>query len=109
METMAPFKPTQLAVYNVRAMFASLKLPNELILTILDHANYWVERQYERTSLKVLMDEEFSMNFSAAYPYLVIPMFSKSLRTSAETPKIREIEFTIVSHGKLSDFWRFRI
>jgi hypothetical protein len=101
METMASFKPTQLAIYSVRAMFASLKLPNELILTILDHANYWVERQYDRTSLKVLMDEDFSMNFSAAYPYLVIPMFSKGLRTSAETPKIREIEFTIVSHGKL--------
>jgi hypothetical protein len=48
----------------------------------------------------VLMDEEFSLDYSAAYPYYEMPPFP--LRDAdGEVPKIREVEFLVVSHGKL--------
>jgi hypothetical protein len=97
---MAPFRPTPSAIYSVRAILATLDLPSELVLHILDQAQYWAERHHECTELKVLMDEDFSTEFTAAYPYLQIPAFSTSSTMNTETTKIREIEFTIVSHGK---------
>ena len=98
---MAPFRPTCPAVYSVRAILASRKLPNELILAILDHAQYWVERRRGCTDLKVLMDEDFSFNYTAAYPYLGRLAFPIRSRFGTEAPKIKEIEFLIVSHGAL--------
>jgi hexokinase len=97
---MASFSPTPSAVYSARAILATFNLPNELILYILDQASYWVERHHECTEFKVLMDEDFSTGFTAAYPYLQVPAFSTNSPMDTETPKIKEIEFTIVSHGK---------
>jgi hypothetical protein len=97
---MAPFKPSRADVYNVRALLASRKLPNELVLTVLEHAHYWVERQHYCSELKILMDEDFSSEYSAAVPYLAMAAFPRRPRLGSEAAKIREIEFLVVSHGK---------
>jgi hypothetical protein len=99
---MASFKPTRADVYGVRAILALCKLPNELILSILDYARYWTERQNERTDYKILMDEVYALDFSATYPYHVMSAFPASNHVGSEVPKIREVEFLVVSHGKLS-------
>jgi hypothetical protein len=98
---MAPYVPDQDDVYSVRSILRGRKLPNELILTILDHARYWVEHEASRDEYKVLLDGEFSHRFSAACPYLAMPAFSRSYSTNSELPKIKEVEFLVVSHGKL--------
>jgi hypothetical protein len=97
---MAPFKPGRADVYSVRALLASRNLPNELITTVLEHAQYWVERQHYCSELKVLMDEDFSTEYSAAVPYLAMAAFPKRPRLDSEATNIREIEFLVVSHGK---------
>jgi hypothetical protein len=80
---MAPFKPGRADVYSV-----------------LEHAQYWVERQHYCSELKVLMDEDFSTEYSAAVPYLAMAAFPKRPRLDSEAANIREIEFLVVSHGK---------
>ncbi|KAF2823730.1 hypothetical protein CC86DRAFT_59269 [Ophiobolus disseminans] len=100
---MEPFVPTRRDVLLVRAELFSHGLPTELILEILDHARYWVERQHESTALRVLMDEEYDTEYTAAYPYLEMKAFpiETPFRTNrAEVPKIKEIEFLIVSHDQ---------
>jgi hypothetical protein len=99
---MASFKPTRADVYGVRAILAFRKLPNELILSILDYARYWTERQDERTDYKILMDEAYALDFSATFPYHVISAFPASNHAGSEVPKIREVEFLVVSHGRFA-------
>jgi hypothetical protein len=98
---MVPFKPARADVYSVRALLASRNLPNELITTVLEHAHYGVERQHYCSELKVLMDEDFSNEYSAAVPYLAMAAFPRRPRRESEAAKIREVEFLVVSHGKL--------
>ena len=98
---MAPFIPERADVYSVRAILAHCKLPNELILTILDHARYWVERVESRVGYKMLFDEEFTRSYNAAVSYLAANAIPPGDPTDAETPKLKEVEFLVVSHGKL--------
>jgi hypothetical protein len=97
---MTPFIPARADIYEVRAILASREIPNELILSILDLARYWIRRSHAIEQHIVLMDEEYDTEYSAAYPYLGLEAFFPSQYTGQETPKIREIEFLIVSHGK---------
>ncbi|KAH7087639.1 hypothetical protein FB567DRAFT_592312 [Paraphoma chrysanthemicola] len=97
---MAPYIPSRNCVYDVRTTLASFGLPNEIILTILDDARYWVEHRRESTDLKVLMDEAFSLDYSAAYPYLAIQASWCSSYDDSETPKLKEVEFLLVSHDQ---------
>jgi hypothetical protein len=100
---MASFTPTSIAVYSVRASLATLGLPNELILDILDQAGYWVERKHQCTRYEVLLHDDFSSDFSATHSYLSMPAFLERLPALVtETPKIKEIEFAVVSHGKIT-------
>tara|TARA_R110002003_G_scaffold33_3_gene2071 strand:- start:9167 stop:9475 length:309 start_codon:yes stop_codon:yes gene_type:complete len=96
---MATWLPSRNCVYRVRTILAARKLPNELILAILDYARYWVEQQRYCTDLMVLMDEAFSLNYSAAYPYFAVQILRSM--SESEAPKIKEIEFLLVSHGML--------
>lgn len=97
---MAPYVPVRNDVFEVRAILGRFRLPNELILSILDEARYWTEATYNVMEHRVLLDEEWNLDYSAAFLYLMAPAFRGGLVTSAtlEVPKIREIEFTIVSH-----------
>jgi hypothetical protein len=98
---MALFSPSTTDIYYVRAILASRRLPNELILAILDHARYWVEWQRGRDQFMILMDEDFSLDYSAAHPYYALPAFPERLDTDDEVTRIREVEFLVVAHGKL--------
>ena len=96
---MAPFIPDTADVKHVRATLASCRLPNELILEILDQATYWVERTHTVEEHRVLLDEEYSLDFSAVYPYFGCLAFPEDEQVDNEIPKFRKVEFTIVSHG----------
>ena len=96
----SPFEPRQTDVYRARSyLHHRLGLPNELVLDILDKAKYWVARKRESNDHEVLLDGEFSTNFSAALPYLGVHV-DGSTTASGETRKVREIEFMIVSHDQ---------
>jgi hypothetical protein len=71
-----------------------------LVLDILDKARYWVEVTVENTRYEALVDADFTFSVSSASPYLVLLAFHDRHQSSREAPKIREIEFTIVSHDK---------
>ena len=62
---MRPFVPRRRDVHRTRALLHHrLGLPNELALDILDKARYWVEHVHENDRTLVILDEEFSDNFS---------------------------------------------
>lgn len=97
---MRPFVPRRRDVHRTRALLHHrLGLPNELVLDILDKARYWVEHVHENDRTLVILDEEFSDNFSAASPLMRI-IFDKPETTHHETPRLKEIEFLIVSHDQ---------
>ncbi|KAL5387900.1 hypothetical protein DPSP01_003298 [Paraphaeosphaeria sporulosa] len=87
-------------VFDVRALLAAKRLPNELVLAILDHARYWVEVRHEKAVLDALVHDEHSLEFSAAYPYMVIPTTTSTHGPSSEVSKLREIEIILVSHDQ---------
>jgi hypothetical protein len=93
---MAPFAPTLNDLNSVIAILAAFRLPNELALSILDCARYWTEYKVEYTDPIILVDEHWSLDYSAAYPYLHVPVY----HGQHEPLKIREIAFTIVSHDQ---------
>lgn len=101
---MTPFIPARADIHEVRTILASHNLPNELILSILDYARYWCQRSHAVEEHRVLMDEDFDPLYSAAYPYLGFEVFSPSQYVGQEIPKIREIEFLVVSHGTSCGF-----
>jgi hypothetical protein len=100
---MVPFVPDRADVHSVRAILAHRKLPNELVLAILDHARYWVEHEENRADYKVLLEEDFSPSFTAACPYYAMLAFPQRHQVESEALKIKEIEFLVVSHGKLDN------
>ena len=94
---MAPFVPTLHDIHKARAILASLRLPNELAFCILDQAHYWMELEIESREHIVLMDGAWSVDYSAAYPYLYVPAYQWP---HVPHLKIREITFTVVSHDQ---------
>lgn len=96
---MTPFTPQVKDLKSVIAILAAFRVPSELALLILDYARYWTERKWESTRTFVLVDEDWSLDYSAAYPYLCMPIMVDADRQN-EPLKIREITFTIVSHDQ---------
>lgn len=96
---MKSFTPTFNDLESVVAILATFKLPSELALLILDYAHYWKEVRRESTVPSVLVDEDWSLEYSAAYPYLCVPVPVDADRQNKPL-KIREIAFTIVSHDQ---------
>ena len=95
-----PFAPRRRDVHRTRALLHyRLGLPNELVLDILDKARYWVEVKHVNDQTSVLLDEEFSDDFSAALPMLRIVIDRPEI-AHRETSTLREIEFLIVSHDQ---------
>lgn len=76
-----------------------LKVPSELAFIILDYAHYWTERKRGFTRNFIPLAEEWSLDYSAAYPYLCMPTMLDADRQN-EPLKTREITFTIVSHDE---------
>lgn len=93
------FYPNQSDIRATRTILASLGLPTELILYTLDLARYWTRNIIEVSDHHVLMDEDWNLEYTAAYPYLLFPV-SFSAEPDGEQPKLRELEFLIVSHDQ---------
>jgi hypothetical protein len=51
---------------SVVAIFAAFKLPSELALLILDYAHYWKEIRWGSIRSLALVDEDWSLDYSAA-------------------------------------------
>lgn len=94
------YVPSEHEVREARNIVASLGFPAELVLAILDFARYWPEITNESVVHSVLLDEEWSLDFSAASIYLWAELPQPDARYEDENPKMREIEFTIVSHDQ---------
>lgn len=94
---MAYLLPMLRDVQRVCTILVSLRLPMELVLCILDEAHYWVEVETSSRDHVILADGAWSLDYSATYPYLYVPAYHKA---HAPLLKIREIEFTIVSHDQ---------
>lgn len=96
-----PFAPTAGDIRATRAILTHhLKLPTELVLQILDQAKYWTGITTERIDRVSLIDEHWDTRYSAAEPYLWIPLHLSAHPDSGEKPALREIEFNIVSHDQ---------
>ncbi|KAJ4987444.1 hypothetical protein SVAN01_07044 [Stagonosporopsis vannaccii] len=94
---MAPFAPTLQDIESALTILASFRLPNELALCILDQAHYWMEVVSSSKEHIVLLDEAWSLDYSAVYPYLYVPAYPWPYERHL---KAREITFTIVSHDQ---------
>ncbi|OAG05619.1 uncharacterized protein CC84DRAFT_1145151 [Paraphaeosphaeria sporulosa] len=99
------FRPTALDVRATRILLQHVGLPTELILLILDFARYWTSCTTFRASKLCLLDWNHDLNHSSTVAYLSAPVSLRPTSTG-ETPKIREIEFCILSHdqGWTSEF-----
>lgn len=94
------FVPLERDVREARSIVASLGFPAELVLTILDYARYWPEVMHESIVHHVLLDEEWSTEFSVASIYLWAELPEPDSRFRDQKPKMKEIEFIIVSHDQ---------
>ncbi|KAL5121684.1 hypothetical protein ACEQ8H_000371 [Pleosporales sp. CAS-2024a] len=104
-----PFSPSREDVSHVRALLADHKLPNELILMVLDLARYWVEQEMSREALVILVDSDTdNLQFPATVPYMAMDILDTeeepSSGSGSQEIKIKEIEFLLVSHGEESLF-----
>ncbi|PVI04018.1 hypothetical protein DM02DRAFT_652034 [Periconia macrospinosa] len=93
------FAPTSGEVRATRSILASLGLATELILQVLDYAQYWTVITTERIDHVTILDEDWDNHFSAVEHYLWVPLHLGA-HPDSEIPKMREIEFTIVSHDQ---------
>lgn len=94
------FVPSERYVREARCVVASLGFPAELVLSILDYAHYWPQVTHESIVHHVLLDEEWSTEFSATRIYLWAGLPEPDALFKDEKPRIREIDFTIVSHDQ---------
>lgn len=81
-------------------ILASCRLPTELVLAILEYARYWSEVTHENINHRELLDEHFSIRNSRSLLYLWANLPEKDPGYEDENPKIKEIEFAIVSHDQ---------
>lgn len=93
------FIPTAQDVRATRILLHHVGLPTELILLILDFARYWTSRTTFRTSKLCILDWNYSLNHSTAVAYLSAPVTLQPT-TTGEMPKIRAVEFRILSHDQ---------
>jgi hypothetical protein len=98
----APFTaPTYNDVCQTRALLKSLKLPTELVLSILDHAQYWPIQEVTRGGGQATARGNRP---SAASLCLSANVFETPAVTDAaacgERAKIKKIEFDVKSHDQ---------
>ncbi|KAH6622240.1 hypothetical protein C7974DRAFT_218842 [Boeremia exigua] len=94
---MVSFDPTLLDAETALAILASLRLPNEIALCILDQAQYWIKDEYNCEEHTLLIDGAWSLDYSAVYPYLCVRAYPQ---LQGRHLQLREITFTIVSHDQ---------
>ena len=100
-EPTRPFTPTTYAdVCRARAALKTLKLPTELVLSILDHAQYWPVVEISQSGRKIVARAGMN-NPSAATLCLGANPYStpvvEEAKLGGETAKIKRIDFDIMS------------
>jgi hypothetical protein len=90
------YVPSAWEVVVAREILKHMKLPTELVLAILDYARYWPEVTAESIDDHVIRDEDWSLDFSASHLYL----WEQYPFVKGGVVKVKEIEFTIVSHDQ---------
>jgi hypothetical protein len=99
-QTTRPFVPTERDLREARSVLASLGFPTELVLDILEFARYWPEVTHDSTSQMSLRDRDWSLNASTISLYLEAHIPQDDPRFADSKVKVKEIEFTIVSHDQ---------
>ncbi|KAH8727202.1 hypothetical protein GQ44DRAFT_770634 [Phaeosphaeriaceae sp. PMI808] len=96
--------PSYNDVCQVRAMLKTLNLPTELVLQILDHAQYWPQHNFVTNSPRPVRATGSVRKPSHAMLCLDAGILDNPtvdlIRMGGETPKIKSLEFTVVSHDQ---------
>jgi hypothetical protein len=96
-----PFTPTYNDVCQTRALLKSLKLPTELVLSILDYAQYWPIHQVTGGGAQAAArgDRPSAATLSLSISLFDTPVVTEAL-ASGEHAKIKRIEFTVRSRDQ---------
>lgn len=103
-QTSDAFTPSYNDVCQARAELIALKLPTELVLEILDHAEYWPQHEFYSKPERPLRAAPRFPHPSSAALCLDVGIFNNPtvnpIRKGGETPKIKSLEFDIVSRDQ---------
>ncbi|KAF2851168.1 hypothetical protein T440DRAFT_449076 [Plenodomus tracheiphilus IPT5] len=98
------FIPTYKDVCHARALLRSLSLPTELVLQILDNAQYWPTHEYSAQIPRELRAETRHGRACVANMCYVTAIFENAvyedIRRSGERCRIKSVEFDIISRDQ---------
>jgi hypothetical protein len=96
-----PFTPTYGDVCQTRALLKSLKLPTELVLSILEHAQYWPRHEISGGGAQAaaLRNRPSAATLCLSINVFDTPAVQDAL-ASGEHAKIRKIEFRVQSRDQ---------
>jgi hypothetical protein len=96
-----PFTPTYNDVCQARALLKSLNLPTELVLSMLDYAQYWPIHHITGGGAKAAAqnDRPSAATLSLSINLFDTPVVTEAL-ASGEHAKIKRIEFTVRSRDQ---------
>lgn len=101
---MSPFTPTYADVCDARNVLRSLKLPTELVLQILDDAEYWpILRFTGQGSIPARATANYPDSAKVQFRAAILPTDIKEklgIHDESEQPKLREVEFEILSRDQ---------
>lgn len=99
-----PFTPTYKDVCHARALLKSLSLPTELVLQILDYAQYWPVHEFSGSISRQLRAETRHFRPCVANLCFETAIFDNvicaDIRSSGERCRVKSIEFDIVSRDQ---------
>jgi hypothetical protein len=99
-----PFTPTYSSVCHARALLKTLNLPTELVLQILEHAQYWPHHTYTTAFDRPKIASAQGGRTSHAVLCLDAAIFSNPvisrMRDCGENPKIKRLDFEVVSRDQ---------
>jgi hypothetical protein len=101
---MTRYTPSYADICDARNLLRSLKLPAELVLQILDDAEYWPSLRFTgqgttRAGARADYPDSATVQFSAG----ILPANIREelgIRGENENPKLREVEFEILSRDQ---------
>jgi hypothetical protein len=99
-EPTGPFTPNYADVCRARALLKTLKLPTELVLSILDYAQYWPAAEFSRARSPVRANASGNRPCAATLcleANLYAAPVVEEARLRGETAKVKRIEFDITS------------
>lgn len=102
--TSGPFVPTYRDVCRARALLKSLQLPTELVLQVLENAQYWPVHEFEARIPRPIVAAASGAQPAAALLCFEAELFDspviEDVRRSGEPCKIRSVEFEIASRDQ---------